>query len=332
MPENLPLRAIAEDIYRLVLPLPFALNSVNIYLLRGDDGWTVLDCGLHTPEAAALWARACAELGIQPADIARIVLTHAHPDHYGMAGKIQAEAAAAGRHLPVHLTATESRFAEQMWKSAPSREIMRAHLRLGGMPGAEIAIVADAEDFTRKRTNPQADFVAALQPGRVFRLGNRSCLVIHAPGHCDGQAIFYDEADRLLFCGDHVLIKITPNIGLWPGTLADPLGRYLASLEELSALEVRLALPGHRDLITDWRGRLVELRAHHEARLAHTLLACERPATAYEVSDRLFDTGRFSAHEWRFAMVEALAHLEYLEIRGRLRRSGERVWRYERID
>ncbi len=331
MPNDDRLRAITDDTYQLVLPLPFALNSVNIYLLRGEDGWTVLDCGLHTPEAAVVWGEARAALGIQPDDIAQIILTHAHPDHYGMAGLIQAEAAAAGRKTPVHLTVEEATFVELMWKRAPDTERMHLHLLRCGMPENDVHMVADTENFTRQRTFPQAEFGAFLEVGCNWRIGDRLCRILAAPGHCEGQAIFYDQADRLLFSGDHVLMKITPNIGFWPNSRADPLGRYLTSLHELASLEVRLALPGHRALIEDWRGRIAELGAHHDARLAKTLLACERPATAYEVSDHLFDSERFSPHEWRFAMVEALAHLEYLQERGQLRRHGDSVWRFERV-
>ena len=325
------LKRITEDIYQLVLPLPFALNSVNIYLVKGADGWTVLDSGLHTSEAREVWSSAIKELGIKAAYISKIILTHAHPDHYGMAGWMQQEAAAAGRNVPVHLSVEEAAFAEMMWKREPNTRRMYQHLLKCGMPDQAVKEVADTENFTRKRTFPQAKFGSFLHPGSKHRIGNRECRVLAAPGHSEGQVIFYDSEDQLLFCGDHVLIKITPNIGLWPNTRPDPLGRYLKSLRELNALEVRLALPGHRALIEDWRGRLAELRAHHDARLAKTLLACEQPATAYEVAAHLFETDRFSPHEWRFAMVEALAHLEYLQQRGRLSRRGDSVWQFERL-
>lgn len=326
------LNAITDDIYQLILPLPFALNSVNIYLLRGEDGWTVLDCGLHTTEAASIWADAREVLSIRPSDISQIVLTHAHPDHYGMAGMIQAEAAEAGRHVPVHLTVEEAAFVELMWKREPNADLMYHHLLRCGMPENVIAVVADAENFTRKRTFPQAKLGGFLEAGCNWLIGDRKCCILAAPGHCEGQAIFYDPKDQLLFSGDHVLMKITPNIGFWPNSRADPLGRYLNSLHQLSSLEVRLALPGHRALIEDWRGRIAELCAHHDARLAKSLLACEQPATAFEVAAHLFETERFSPHEWRFAMVEALAHLEYLQVRGRLRRLGDLIWQYERVN
>ncbi|MCY3935852.1 MAG: MBL fold metallo-hydrolase [Chloroflexi bacterium] len=326
------LSRICEDIYQLILPLPFALNHVNVYLLRGDEGWTVLDCGLHTAEAAAIWSEAKQALGIQAKDLSQIILTHAHPDHYGMAGMMQKEAEAEGRELPVYLSVEEAAFAELMWKRAPHAKLMYRHLLQCGMPEETVREVSDTEHFTRKRTFPQANFAGFLMPGSQKRIGNRNCEVIAAPGHSEGQVIFYDEEDQLLFCGDHVLIKITPNIGFWPKSRPDPLGRYLASLKTLSAVKVSRALPGHRAIIQDWRGRLAELSAHHDARLAKTLLACEPPATAYEVAAQLFDPTRFTPHEWRFAMVEALAHLECLRVRGRLHRRGETVWQYERVN
>ena len=325
------LRALADDLYQLTLPLPFALNSVNVYLLRGEKGWTILDCGLHTQQAAKTWARARATLRIQAADIEQIVLTHSHPDHYGMAGLIQAEAAASGQKVPVHLSVEEAAFAELLWKNPQAHDRMRPHLLKGGMPEEHIRIVAGAEDFTRQHTHPQANFGAFIAPGSCWRLGRRDCRVLAAYGHSEGQIIFYHEAERLLFCGDHVLMKITPNIGLWPNSRPDPLGRYLASLREMRSLNVRLALPGHRAPITNWRGRIDELLEHHEKRLEETSRACERPSSAYQVAERIFDSRRFSAHEWRFAMVEALAHLEYLHRRGQLRQRGESVWLYERI-
>ena len=107
-------------------------------------------------------------------------------------------------------------------------------------------------------------------------------------------------------------MKITPNIGLWPESDPHPLQRFLASLNEVRSLDVRLALPGHRALITDWRGRIDEIIAHHEERLERTLDAVGSGATAYQIAGQLFDFQRLSVHEMRFALVEALAHLDYL--------------------
>jgi glyoxylase-like metal-dependent hydrolase (beta-lactamase superfamily II) len=127
-------------------------------------------------------------------------------------------------------------------------------------------------------------------PATAITLAGRRCEILHAPGHAEGQIIFYAPAERLLLCGDHVLQRITPNIGYWPLSQPNPLGRYLASLRSLLALDVALALPGHHGAITDWRGRLHELLAHHDDRLEVAFNAAAkapprwRPATASSTS------------------------------------------------
>ena len=163
----------------------------------------------------------------------------------------------------------------------------------------------------------------------MVTLGQRQFRAIHAPGHSDGQLIFYDADDQLCLSGDHVLMKITPNIGAWMHNQPNPLRRYLDSLQALADLDVRLALPGHKWLIHDWRGRIEELIAHHDLRLGHTLDAIEGgAATVYQVAGEIFDMTRFTPHEWRFAMAETLAHLQLLEERAQITRGDEPVLRF----
>src|SRR5690606_10099486 len=131
--------------------------------------------------------------------------------------------------------------------------------------------VADSMDDTYSMTLPHPPKMEHMHAGTTVQLGERSFQTIHAPGHSDGQILFYDAADHLLLSGDHVLMKITPNIGLWEHSDPDPLGHFMASIAELQALDVRLALPGHKKLIEDWRGRIDELLEHHEHRLTITL-------------------------------------------------------------
>jgi glyoxylase-like metal-dependent hydrolase (beta-lactamase superfamily II) len=129
--------------------------------------------------------------------------------------------------------------------------------------------------------------------------------------------IFYDPDDKLLLSGDHVLMKITPNIGLWAESDPDPLGQFLDSLRQVRALDVRLALPGHKRLIEDWQGRIDELLTHHDIRLQNVLEAIENgQRSPYDIAGFIFETERFSIHEWRFAVAETFAHLEYLRRRG----------------
>jgi glyoxylase-like metal-dependent hydrolase (beta-lactamase superfamily II) len=195
---------------------------------------------------------------------------------------------------------------------------------------AEVATAIVVEtNRTRQRTRPHPTALQTIVPGSSVRLGNREWQTIHSPGHSDGQLMFYDAADALLLCGDHVLQKITPNISRWPFAELDPLGRYLRSLNELAALPVRLALPGHGPLITDWQGRIQQLLAHHDERLTVMAAVVNGRATPYEISQRVFDFNRLSIHEKRFAVAETLAHLDYLVWQERITQSGQpHEWLY----
>lgn len=322
-----PVLQVMDDVYQVRLPLPFALNHVNCYLLRGDAGWIILDTGINTPEARRGWQAAFAALDIAAADIDRIVLTHVHPDHYGLAGWLRDWSGAS-----VWLSSREAELAQQIWNQNSLPRALLDFFRWAGVPQDIEQKAGEETQKIRPLTLPHPHQVNCLSPGNLLVTGRRQFEIIHAPGHSDGQLIFYDPADKLLLCGDQVLNKITPNIGLWPVSEPDPLGRYLASLDELSTLDVRLALPGHRSFISRWQARIAQLKAHHAERLTAMLAAVNGTGvTAYEVYSQLFETGRLSMHEVRFAVAETLAHLEYLVRQERLRRDQEKVWLYHRI-
>ena len=316
---------IADDIVQVQIPLPYKLNIVNCYLLRGEGGWTLLDTGLNTAPARAQWMTAMKALSISPDDIEQIVLSHMHPDHFGMAGWWQQ---GAGSPMPVYLPEREKPQAQVFYRRA-NTPLYHQWMLDCGIDQDTVDNVESALYSTRDLTQPHPVQQSYLREGRTLRLGARDCRSIHAPGHSDGQLIFYHEADKLMLCGDHVLMKITPNIGSWPHTQPDPLGRYLTSLHELKTLDVRLALPGHKWLITDWRGRIEELIAHHHLRLEHTLEAIEGGAhSVFDIAARLFPLDRLTAHEWRFAMAETLAHLNCLRERDQVTcaRAGVMRW------
>ena len=317
---------ISDDIIQVQIPLPYKLNIVNCYLLRGSSGWTLLDTGLNTAPARAQWQTAMKLLNIKPDDIEKIVLTHMHPDHFGLAGWWQARAETP---MPVYLPEREQPQAQVFYRRA-NTPLYHQWMLDCGIDHATVDNVESALHSTRDLTQPHPVQHDYLRENTSVRLGARDCRSIHAPGHSDGQLIFYHEAEKLMLCGDHVLMKITPNIGSWPHTQPDPLGRFLASLGELKALDVRLALPGHRGLISDWRGRIEELIAHHQQRLEHTLEAIESGAhSVFEIAARIFPLDRLTPHEWRFAMAETLAHLNYLRERDQVTCAHSGIMRWE---
>lgn len=306
---------VAAGIWQVRLPLPFPLKIVNCYLLADDGGWTLVDTGLNDPAGRAAWDAAFQALGGRPSDIRRIILTHTHPDHYGMAGWLAAQSGA-----PVFCSPPERAFAERAWlPGAANERAITAMFREHGMPAPLADVVADDIVALRAMTQPPPELLP-LDDGAALRIGPRQFRTIMTPGHSDGHLVLYCDAERLLLCGDTVLVKITPNISIWPGGRPNPLADFLATLERLAALPVALALPGHRAAITAFAARLAELRAHHDERLHLAEAAAGAGESAYTICRRIFPVEDLSSHQIRFAMAETLAHLEYLAGAGRVER------------
>ena len=308
---------VAEGIFQVQLPLPFPLRIVNSYVLRDGDGWTIIDTGINYLAGRAAWQAALVKLEIAPKMIQRIILTHAHPDHYGMAGWLAEQSSA-----PVQLAPLEQEFVITAWHAgAANEQVVVDFFQAHGMPTELAEQVRHSMAETRAMTLPWPT-TSVIEPGVSIQIGARNFQVIATPGHSDQHLAFYCAEERLLLCGDAVLIKITPNISLWPHGRPDPLADYLQSLDLLAALHVDLALPGHGPLIRAFGERLAELRAHHHERLEIMEQATAGGATAFSICTAVFPTTALSPHQMRFAMAETLAHLEYLVGVGRLERDG----------
>ena len=328
-----PLTKLENDIWQLRLPLPYALDHVNVYLIQGDEGWTLVDTGLNISKARALWEDTFSELRIGVADVTQIVVTHVHPDHFGMAGWLQDRFSSVEKQVPVYVSKEDHQKFLGLWggvKKINTLDTMTRFFISSGIATEYAQAITEGTRSTGTKTLPHPLFTPIPSTG-TLKMGNRNWEVIHAPGHADGQIIFYDPADRLFLSGDQVLMKITPNIGYWHDTKPGVLQRYLDSLARLRNYVVRVGYPGHKWLISDWQQRIDEMLAHHDERLTKTFEAVQQAAgtSANGVSQAVFRLGELNAHQSTFAIAETLAHLDSLEATNAIKREEvDGIWRF----
>jgi glyoxylase-like metal-dependent hydrolase (beta-lactamase superfamily II) len=300
---------------RVTQPLPWALDHVHCYALPSSDGWTIVDCGLGTPGTLERWQAVLNELG----PVVRIVVTHYHPDHLGAAAAL-AELTGAREIVQGDL---DARLAEKAWGDDADPLAFAAYLRVHGMP-AELAAVSASEEVRLAVRTIRA--TRLVGEGDVLEIGDDLYDVLLLPGHADGHIVLLGRDSRRLLGGDVLLDEITPNVGRWEDTAYDPLGRYLNTLGRLERVAPAVVFPGHGPPLSDVGRRTAELREHHAARLdvAADALA-EGAETTFEVA-RVIWPGELSVHEQRFALVEAISHLERLCEEGRARELGRGRW------
>lgn len=303
---------VASGVYQLKVPVPIPLGFVSAYLIEEPDGWTLLDTGFDYPDGRAAWEAGAASLGLDlRSDVSRILVSHFHPDHLGAARWLQGLSDA-----PVFMLEQEIDHSRLVWESDESASSLVDFLISNGMH-RDLAEEAGAG----MRANLELpEKIVSLRAGDELPLGGSSARVVHAPGHADYQYMLHDEARSILFAADHVLLKITPNIGLWPESLPHPLARYLRSLTGMRGMGVNLILPGHGPVFHDLEGRIKELLRHHDERLEIMLGEIQdRPRTPFEVSGAVFRE-TLTLYERCFALAETLAHLDHLVLEGMARR------------
>jgi glyoxylase-like metal-dependent hydrolase (beta-lactamase superfamily II) len=293
-------------IRRVTLPLPTRPGHVHAYLLPGEDGWILVDTGVGLPEAKDIWS---SELEAAGGRVVSIFVTHFHPDHVGAAADLHELTGA-----PVYQGVLDYAQCELVWGNPAWSERLVDWFRLHGAPDDVTAELVGQSSLYRPYIRYQRDPVL-VEAGEQLD----GWELVAAPGHADGQLCLLK--DGVLVAADHVLGRITPTVGLWPASRADPLGDYLGALERTAELAPRIALPGHGDPIDDPAGRARELQEHHRVRLEETVAALgTEPKTGYELSFSLFGSDLKPAGR-RFAIAETLSHAERLIHLGAAERS-----------
>jgi glyoxylase-like metal-dependent hydrolase (beta-lactamase superfamily II) len=311
---------VAPGVYWLRMPLPFALNHINLWLLRDGDGWTAVDCGIGLDDTRTLWERIFAEV-IGSSGLTRVLVTHFHPDHFGNAGWLTRRFAA-----PLWMTETEFLTAQAQYQAlaAFGSDATAALFAEHGLNEERVsAIAARGNSYRKIVAEPPARFVRMLE-GNEISIGAHTWRVIAGYGHAPEHAALYCQTLGVLISGDMLLPKISTNISVWPTQPeSDPLKLFLRSIDRFRELPTdTLVLPSHGLPFRGAHQRVQMLHDHHRERLAEVLQACSKPCSAADLLPVLFRR-TLDAHQTFFAMGESIAHLNYLWLRGELTRVRE---------
>jgi glyoxylase-like metal-dependent hydrolase (beta-lactamase superfamily II) len=302
---------IAPGVLWLRLALPFALDHVNAYLIEDGPGWAVIDTGVCDERTKTVW-RGLLKGVLKKHPITRVIATHFHPDHLGLAGWLTERCG-----VELLMSQTEFFFAQTMIGN-PEAIHSPAHLaffRQRGLDGAATEALLGRGHNYLKMTSGVPPTYRRLVAGETIDIGARRFEIVTGGGHAPEQVMLICRDERLFLAADQVLARISPNISVWAWEPdADPLGAYLASLEALhEAVPARaLVLPGHNLPFVGLQERVADLANHHEDRCGAILAACAKEAlTAAELVPVVF-TRKLDAQQTGFAFGEVLAHVNYL--------------------
>ena len=325
-----PTEQVAPGLWAVPVPLPTpGLRYVTVYLLElAGGGVALVDAGWDTPEAWDALQQGLAAAGATPGDVRAVLVTHIHPDHYGLAGRVREASGAWVALHPADAALLQLRYEDV----DPLIKQVNAALEAWGVPLEEAELLGSASVMARAWVRTAKPDVL-LEDGDRPQLAGWQLRTVWTPGHSPGHVCFYDPERRLLLSGDHVLPHTSPNVSVHPQQRPDPLGDYLAGLETLARLDVAEVLPAHEYRFRRLDRRVAALREHHARRLEELVAALrERPGqTVWELTQAATwsrPLEEFPPFLRRAAAGETLAHLTRLERAGRVRAEGDRPIRW----
>lgn len=297
---------IVSDIFRIPLPLPnLSLESINVYLLKADKGWILVDTGMDHPQVYTELRQQLESMGGGLEKIKLIILTHNHPDHSGLAGRIQEKTNAT---IAIHKDDIKGDAVDD----APT--IDTTLIRTGLSENRIKQLMEMGQQMSRTSKPFRPDWL--LKGNEQITAGRSTFQVLLTPGHTPGHVCLYDREREILLSGDHVLPNTTPNIGYGPH---NPLGKYIVSLREVKDLPIRIAFPSHGGSIDNTKKRVNEILAHHEFRISQILAVVDSSnQTALSIASKLDWKGgsvswsNMKSDEQSMALLETLAHLEFI--------------------
>jgi glyoxylase-like metal-dependent hydrolase (beta-lactamase superfamily II) len=311
------LTELAPGIQWMRLPLPYRLNHVNIHLIEDDGGWAVLDTGLGNKACREGWEAVLAG-PLRGARLTRMIVTHYHPDHVGLAGWL-----AERFDLPLTMPRPEYLYSLAL-QYAPGdlgADMHRPFYRKHGLSAEVTELVLSRGHEYLHRTTGVPTTYHRVKHGDVLTLGKRRFQVLTGGGHALEQAMLYCAEERLFFAADQVIAKISPNVSVHAMEPdLDALGIYLESLASIRAAipEDVLVLPGHGLPFQGLHIRIAELLAHHAERCGAIARACrDRPLSVYDLLPHVFGRA-LDEHQTSFAFGEVLAHVNHMLGKGEL--------------
>lgn len=306
-----PITHIEDGIFAVSMPMSPPMNQVNVYFLRDDDGWVIIDSALNTPKCKQIF-QDIFDNHLEGMPVKKLIVTHFHPDHIGLAGWICKK-----WHCQLHMTRTEYLMARALSLDTTEGYIngMESYYTRAGVPlNLRQEIISKGNTLAATVYPVPANYLLLREDSNVIISGDK-WRVLFGRGHSTAQACLYSRKRNMLLSADHVVGRITPNISVWPlETNGNPLEEYIHDLKEWRAIvpnDVR-TLPGHGPEFADLHARIDRLLEHHEKRLTQLIEIVEKEdgLVLHEIMERLFKPD-MNARNTVFALAETHAHVNH---------------------